>query len=209
MIRSFILCIALVQSLVVSSAESPQVLLSRMLARDFVGDPAARMALCDGEPTGSLTCGSKEPSGRFDLDADPIWIASSWRVDRNSTKCTKTECTVVARFLVHGFTVGEGVPSLLTADSREIISLPECVEQIVAYQFVFKRGSWRLVFFPRPYVSLDVLSTFFENELRHSPEPGLSAPLDQRAIQNKQIVLSWRVRQISLLKSLPLQKMQK
>lgn len=185
-------------------ATPPESVLRTMIESDMSGDPSGRLSLAAPDAVVVVPASRQIERGRiaFELDTDAIELATSWRLDTSSAKCSSTTCQVHVFFHVVGTTVGSGVPSWDRNSGREIRSLPKGVEQRVQYNFVKVDGVWRIKKLPPPYVSPKVLEAFLRQEIGRAILPTRTVAEDVRAVKNREVVKAWRQRQLDTLREM-------
>ena len=186
-------------------ATSPEVVLRGMIELDMQGDPSGRLGLATPDAVVVVTVSRQIERARiaFELDADAIELATSWRLDTSPAKCSLTACQVHVVYRVVGTTVGTGIPSWDRNLGREIRPLPKGVERRVQYNLVNIDGAWRIEKLPPPYVSPKALDTFFRQEVERALVTTHAVVVDSRAAKNREVVEQWRQRQLDALRGLP------
>jgi len=173
-----------------------------LLKSDFVGDPSARQQLAMDNARTLDIDGKFGPDSRrivFELDSDPIRIATNWRIDRSSVSCTSNSCVIDANFQVIAVTKGYGMPTWDRPSGREIILLPASKSVTVHYTFERTKQGWKIARFPSPFVQAAVLKAFFESEIKAEEQSGSATARQPIALKNQQIIREWYDRQRRVL----------
>ena len=186
-------------------ADTPQVELRAMIERDIAGDPSGRLNLAAADAVVVVPASRQIERARiaFELDADAMELATSWRFDEHQAKCSPVVCSIRVIYRVVGTTAGTGVPSWSGGQGREIRALPKAIERRVQYSFANVDGAWKLEKLPVPFVAPNVLTEFFEREMKLANANPTPAAVDERASRNREVVRAWRLRQLDTLSKLP------
>lgn len=199
-----LVCLLLHTICLVVHAASPETALRQMIECDMAGDPNGRVSLA--APNASVVVASSRQPERsrvaFELDADAIELATDWRIESNSRACSVKECIIGITYRVVATTRGTGVPSWDRTHGREIQPLERPMERLVKYKLTRIGKEWKIVSFPTPYVAPKVLRDFFKREGEKADSIVMSAPVDERAIRNRELVKTWRQRQLEALDKL-------
>jgi len=186
-------------------AAAPEIVLRTMIESDMIGDPSGRLNLATSDAVVVVSASRQIEQMRiaFELDADALELATSWRLDKHPAKCSPTACQIHVVYRTVGTTVGIGVPSWDKNLGREIRPLPKGVERRVRYDLVNIDGAWRLEKLPPPYVSPKVLEAFFRQEMERAILTAPAVAVDARAVKNREMVKAWRQRQLDALRGMP------
>jgi len=149
------------------AATNPNSFLSAVLLSDFNGNGTVRVGkvIYSAPPAKvSSDCDCIEPPEAYWPDADPLEIATNWRilaVDPVSNRDFKAKVL----FQIVATTTG-GAKG--TDERRRIVALPHITQQVIDYRIEDRNGKFYLIDPPLPVVSLnriiDVLTASVENE---------------------------------------------
>ncbi len=181
--------------------------LEHLLERDMAGDPSGRVAVAVSRPVfPRVTENTESDFSRpaFELDADPLELATSWRIIGSSVVTGTDECLIVVEFRVVAETKGAGVPAWNRNVGREIVPLPFPVNKSVQFRFQRRNGLWKVPALPVPRIAPQVLRDFLRDELKKYSSISFPARADKRAFENNEVVQIWLRQQLSLLDQLSL-----
>lgn len=188
-------------------AIEPEVEVQKMLESDSIGDPSARIVLASNHAM-LLVPKSRQANRHriaYQLDADALEVATNWYIQPPPRdKCSEVVCDVLVVFRVVATTEGTGVPSWEAPLGREIKILPTAIERPINYHLTKERGKWVINRIPPPYISPQALREFFQKELASAELLTTTASGDFRAEKNKEIIRGWRLRQLELLRKVPI-----
>lgn len=170
-----------------------------MLELDMVGDPTDRMSLAASQATTQYERNDELKLGVFELDTDPLELATGWKISGTSVTNNGNECVVTVIFHVVGKTKGSGIPAWNRNKSREIVQLDVPVDKTVQLRFFQQNKTWKLAHLPVPRVAPKVLRDYFNDEYQSQASIQFSPQTDKRAIKNWQVIQSWRQRQLDVL----------
>jgi len=176
--------------------------LEEVVRADFNGDAFPRIGHVYDELQLLAKGDVKGPSFEvYLLDSDPLVVVDQWEFVGIQTKASLT-CGQY-RFRIVAETIGSGLPSWITAESRHIRALQPPKRETVAYCLRFDGAKWMLVDPPIPRVGLPhILDAMKDSTARSEKIRSEVKHASPRAILNIQRVADSLREQLSVLESL-------